>query len=548
MSIDQKELKIRLKAKRNRGVVGGLLALEFVLSIVLCISLAAQIIWPQISGAAGTVGTPLLLNYEGYLTDSSNNPLGGSSGVQYCFHFSIYSAVSGGSKLWPSASPSVTAATATNGVFNAVIGQADAFASTTFDFSTTSTAYLQVDVNTTTGSTCTSSGTYQSLSPRQQILSSGYSLNANNVSGQLLDTNEAPTGSSTVQVGLGAGGSANPVYLGLDIKNIANQGDYVGSTCSVNGLVWYDSATSHILSCIGGFVQSLDNNGSTTTIASIITPYTSATASTGGVYFSNANNMSFGLNGQTLTASGLGNAAMTAFVPSYPLGTTSQTMGTLGATTGSVWFFPFQIQHPMSFNVVRMMESASWASSAVVGSQTISSAFGIYSNNAGTLSLISSNSFYMMLSNSSVSATFSYASATSTSGYGYTSVGLTTTANIQSSFGTNAYRIVGMQFGNTMSLPAGAFWLGMLERQSTAGFSGGLSTAYIGNSLNSQALSGIAGFGDTINSTNFTLRAPWGGFGVYTSTYSTNVMPSSAYMSGIAQTISVMPLMTFVST
>jgi hypothetical protein len=236
----------------------------------------------------------------------------------------------------------------------------------------------------------------------------------------------------------------------------------------------------------------------------------------------------------------------------YPLGTTSQTQGALGATTNSAWFFPVIIPNSVQFNVLKLIQSASWVSSTIAGSQTISSTFGIYSNNAGTLSLISSNSYSLGISNSSVSATFSYPNGTSTSGYAYTSVGLTTTAAIQSSFGTNAYRIVGLQFGNTMSLAPGVYWLGVLQRQSTAGYVGGLSSALIGNSLNSAILQGVAQLGNVSNTTNFTNRFPFAGFGVYTSTgsagYGGTALPSSAFMSGIAHTASVMPLMSFVST
>lgn len=360
MSIDQKELKIRLKTKRNRGIVGALLALEFVLSIVLCVSLAAQIVWPDISGAANTVGTPLLLNYEGYLTDSSNNPLGGTTGTEYCFHFSIYNAASGGAKLWPpAATPSVTAATATDGVFTAVLGASDAFASTTFDFSTASVAYLDVAVNTTTGPTCTSGGSYQELSPRQQILSSGYALTANNVTGQALTTVESPLASTTVQVGLGGGGSAAPVYLGLDIKNTAGLQDYVGDTCTTNGLVWYDSATSHILVCIGGFVSALDHNA-TSTIAAIDTNAAAASASSGTVVFSNSNGISFGINGQTVTASGLGNVMLSYYENAPALVNTTA----IEPVSNTSIVFPFILPNAISASYLRFPLSVSVGASS----------------------------------------------------------------------------------------------------------------------------------------------------------------------------------------
>lgn len=538
MSIKDGKVKIYFATHRNRLVVGGLMAIQFVLTFVLAVSLAGQIIWPEQGKAAA--GTPMQLSYEGRLTDSSGNALGGT-GQPYCYRFSIYDSASAGNKLWPGGTPTQTISTTTDGVFNAVIGQADTLSSSVFDFSTTSTSYLNVEVNTAT-STC--GGTWEALTPRQPILSSAYALQANNVYGAYLKTD---TVNGRVQVGTGAG-AATPIYLGLDVKNVSES---IGQSCSTNGLMWYNSASSQALVCSAGSIARL-GNVSTTSINSLQTN-TGTPISNGTVVFSNGNGVTFGAAGSTITASvaGAGGAA-TAFMPAYPLGTTSQTMGAIGATTGSAWFFPVVLPNAVQFNVLRMMESASYVSSTTAGSQTISSVFGIYSNNAGTLSLISSNSFSLAISNSSVSATFSYASTTATTGYGYTSVGFTTTANIQSSFGTNAYRIVGMQFGNTMSLPAGVYWLGMLQRQSTSGYAGGLSTAYVGNSLNISALQSVAGLGDTQNTSNYTLRAPYGGFGVYTSTgsagYLGTALPSSAFMSGIANSISVMPLVSFIST
>jgi len=268
MSIQDGKIRLDPNPKRSSLAAAILVCLQIVLSVVLSVSLAAHIIWPE--SAKGALGTPMMISYEGRLTDSSGNALGGT-GSPYCFRFSIYDAVSGGNKLWPPSTPNATVATSTDGVFNATIGSADTLSSTVFDFSTTSTAYLQVDAYNVSSATCTG-GAWESLSPRQQILSSPYALSSNNM--PLVREN---TSTSVVQIGSTSGaGTASPVYLGLDVKNTA---DYVGQTCSTNGQMWYNSAISQGLICEGGFIQGL-GTAATTTIAAITT--NSATAATAG--------------------------------------------------------------------------------------------------------------------------------------------------------------------------------------------------------------------------------------------------------------------------
>lgn len=539
MSIKDGKVFLYISKHRNALVVGVLMAVQVVLSVILSISLAGNIIWPERSSAAA--GAPLKIAYEGRLTDSSGNALGGT-GTIYCYRFSIYDSATGGAKLWPGGTPANTTATTTDGVFNAVVGQADTLTSTIFDFSTTSIAYLQVEVNTTT-STC--GGSWEALLPRQQVLSSGYSMQSANVYGSLLKTD---TVNNIVQVG--AGGQANPTEFALDINNTTSE--YVGQTCSTSGYMWYNSVTSQAFVCKNGTLQALGSSG-TTTIAAIQTNGNTP-ISAGTVVFSNANGVTFGDNAGTITASvnaGGGGGTQTGYIPVYQGSSASQTFGAMNATTASAIFYPVNISTNIAFNVINMLEFMSYATSSVSGRQTISSMFGIYSNNAGTLSLISSNSYSFAITNSSVSATLSYPSATGTAGYTYTTVSASTTAQIHSLFGTVGSRIFGLQFGNSMTLNSGVYWVGIHQRNSSSSANVGLSGGLVGNVVGFNA-AGRLGNGSTLLTTNYTFHQPLFGFGPYTSTasagYGGTVLPSSVFLTGIAHTATILPLMTFAST
>ncbi|MEK7641693.1 MAG: hypothetical protein AAB365_01740 [Patescibacteria group bacterium] len=539
MSIKDGKVFFYISKHRNRLVVAGLVCVQLVLSVILSISLAGHLIWPENSSAAA--GAPMQIAYEGRLTDSGGNPLGGT-GTVYCYRFSIYDAATSGNKLWPASTPTQTTATTTDGVFNAIIGQADTLSSTIFDFSTTSTAFLQVEVNTTT-STC--GGSWEALLPRQSVLSSGYALQSANVYGALLKTD---TVNNRVQIGTGAG-TPSPVYLGLDFRNAA---DYVGQSCSTNGLMWYNSATSQALICEAGTIQKIGSTGTTT--ISAINANSGTPASAGTINFDNANGVTFGINGNTVTASvnaGGGGGNMTRYIPVYQGSSASQTLGAMGVTSGSAMFYPINISTNIAFNVVNLVENVSYATSSISGQQTISSRFGIYSNNAGTLSLISSNSYSFAVTNSSVSATLSYPSATGTAGYTYTTVSASTTAQIHSLFGTVGSRIFGLQFGNSMSLSQGMYWLGIHERRSSSSANVGLSAGLVGNVVNFN-VAGRLGSGSTAYTGNYSHHQPFFGFGPYTSTASagyggTNI-PTSAFLSGFAHTATILPMMTFAST
>lgn len=195
--------------------------------------------------------------------------------------------------------------------------------------------------------------------------------------------------------------------------------------------------------------------------------------------------------------------------------------------------------------------TASWISSAAAYSHTVTHQFGLFSNNAGTLSLISSSSYSVGNTGSSISATLSYPSEYGTAGgYTYTTVGASSTATAQSLFGTAGNRIMTFGFGNTMSLSAGLYWLGIHQRQSSAGANGGMAFALGGNVMAAPVNAGGLGSSTAAytGTANTLYKIPWG---VATSTgsagYGGSALPSAVNITAMGMTVTQMPMMTFIS-
>ena len=113
----------------------------------------------------------------------------------------------------------------------------------------------------------------------------------------------------------------------------------------------------------------------------------------------------------------------------------------------------------------------------------------------------------------------------------------TTTANLQSLFGTVGYRNIPLQFGATTQATQGQqFWLGLLAIQSTSNSNVAISTGMVGNLAATYA--GVP-LGVAVSATN----ASYGG--VFTN--STNAMPNSIGVTAINQTLTIMPIVTFSS-
>ncbi len=126
-------------------------------------------------------GVPSVLSYQGRLTNSSGDLVGGS-GTVYYFKFSIWDVSTGGvagtNRLWPALGPTAATSTVRQGVFNVNIGDTvNGYPDTLdYNFNTNQNIYLQIEVSTNGVS-------YETLSPRQRISSAPFAQVAAAVNG-----------------------------------------------------------------------------------------------------------------------------------------------------------------------------------------------------------------------------------------------------------------------------------------------------------------------------------------------------------------------------
>ncbi|MEK7124447.1 MAG: hypothetical protein AAB877_02060, partial [Patescibacteria group bacterium] len=186
-------------------------------------------------------GVPEILSQQGRLLDASGNLLGGSSGTNYCFRFSIYDASSGGAKLWPSGTPSTMTVSVVSGVFSVGIGDTSAGGDTLdFNFQDNDTVYLNVEVENSSGGSCAgvTFGSEDVLAPRQRIFSAGYAINANTVLGF---TPSQSAGASQIPV---LNSSGNLVFGGtLDLGGIITAGSSNINLTLATGFIDADALT-----------------------------------------------------------------------------------------------------------------------------------------------------------------------------------------------------------------------------------------------------------------------------------------------------------------
>jgi len=188
------------------------------------------------------VGVPKVLNYQGRLLDASGILLG-ESGTEFCFRFSFYDdSVVGApdNKFWPNGAPSTMTITVKNGVFDAGIGDTLSGGDILdFDFQSQDAAYVNTEVAQKVGATCApgdGAEVFENLSPRQRVVSSGYSINSDTVAG----FRAAPSASGNQIPVLTNGnlflGSLAPQINATSSNSLTIQGSALGGNLLLNSL------------------------------------------------------------------------------------------------------------------------------------------------------------------------------------------------------------------------------------------------------------------------------------------------------------------------
>ncbi len=282
-------------------------------------------------------GVPNIVSYQGRLTDSSGRLLGGS-GTSYYFRFSLWSTstIGGGSKLWPTGQPGIVTTSVVDGVFNVNIGDTvngypDAL---TYNFQDSDAAYLQIEVSNDGVS-------FETLGPRQRIVSSGYAINAQTVGGL------TPGTAANNILRLGADGA-----IVLSSTGISTLGDITAGV--VSGGTWQGTAIGDAyITKTGNWTGTFDGNEGSyylnaTNLTNFSTPFATAFGSM------NTDNLAEGLTklyysdtrarAALSAGSGIGYSSITGIISNSGVLSFNTRLGVVtlisGDVTGALGFTP----------------------------------------------------------------------------------------------------------------------------------------------------------------------------------------------------------------
>lgn len=189
----------------------------------------------------------------------------------------------------------------------------------------------------------------------------------------------------------------------LNQNTLSVQGEQIvlGGDVGSKSLVFANSSFSQAVAANPSANETimLPNAGGTVGLITAITAGTTL-ASNGLVVFSNSNNVSFGMSGNTITATVSGGAAVTGGVSALGVSTVGQTAGSTGTTIGTIVFAAIG-----NITLSQVTAAGSLATISFIASQsTVPAAFaaGTQTATSGTVVFSNSNGISFGMSNSSV--------------------------------------------------------------------------------------------------------------------------------------------------
>jgi hypothetical protein len=366
----------------------------------------------------------------------------------------------------------------------------------TFGLSTNQmTASVRTDYAATGFTSTTTAGTAIVATQGTNGLSMAVPAYITTFAAQTADTNKAGTGTTlgTTNINATLNANTNGVALSMSVPDVDfNAWNLLGNTAGTTGTT---VTTQGALYLHGGNNITLSGNSNTIVIqgaaggagGGIALAAGGSTLTNGTAVFSNANGVSFGLNGSTVTASIIANNTYDGWAPYADLMMVAGQQG-----QGTLYFEP---EHsPYYFQDRVGVPVAYTNASNSTGSVTVSYWMGFYTQNGSTLSLSASTSF---------------------------STGFTFSGTVGSYSLFSGMRL--LTFPWSLTVPEGEVYIGHLSRTSTAGANASISQMLVSN----VASNFVGFFGQSHNTTmQFTQ-----GQGVYSAT--TSGMPNSVAFSHI---------------